>query len=167
MGLLILATDFTSGKYTIAQGAPNAGQLDACITKYESKYLADLMGVELYTLFAATVSSHVPVGARYLNIFNPFQEQPYDCIIRSEGMKEMLKGFIYWEFVRDQPVKNTMNGNVIPQLENNEHAGPDAIYARYNEAIKTYRAIQWYCIEHDDVYPEFKGIDKGIAHWAL
>ena len=165
-------TDFNSGKYKIAQDNFSQATLTAYITKFEKRYLQDLMGIELYNLFVADLVSNVPQTQRFEDIYNEFAEDDDGLvsglsgmastgnkIVRSEGIKEMLKGFIFFEYNRDLPVKNTMTGNVQEDNENSKvltslKAG---ITEKYNEAIATYKAIQWKLEDESATYPEYNG----------
>ena len=64
----------------------------------------------------------------------------------SEGIKEMLKGFIYFEYAKDLSNQMTPYGNVKPTAENSEVVSTlfSMMYTRYNEAINSYRSIQRY-----------------------
>ena len=169
--------DFNSGKYKIAQDNFSQATLTAYITKFEKRYLQDLMGIELYNLFAADLVANVPQTQRFEDIYNEFAEDDDGLvsglsgmassgnkIVRSEGIKEMLKGFIFFEYNRDLPVKNTMTGNVQEDNENSKvltslKAG---ITEKYNEAIATYKAIQWKLEDESATYPEYNGVCKEI-----
>lgn len=161
MGLLVNKTDFI-GKHLIAVSALNATSIDTYITRYEENYLIALLGASLFDLFKAT-----PTATRFAALTAPFHKDKELCIVKSEGMIDMLKGFIYWEIVKDQAVKNTLSGNMVGQVENNVLASNDTLYNRYNEAIRTYWAIQWYIRENLSTYPEYNGQPKGLAHWCL
>ena len=58
----------------------------------------------------------------------------------------MLKGFIYWEYVRDLLNQQTPYGGVKQMSENSVVVDtPHSLFwERYNESIKTYQAIQEY-----------------------
>lgn len=166
MAKILQTTDFT-GKYAISQNNFNTSDLQAFIDKYESKYVYDLLGVELGTLLLSDIAVSTflpPVTAIYATIFNDLsQDEP---LVRSNGIKEMLLGFVYFEFVRTQTVQNTLTGNVLNQ---NEVAtvvdwASTGVYANYNEAITTYRGIQCYVLDNLTVYPTFKGLMKIFAH---
>jgi hypothetical protein len=60
----------------------------------------------------------------------------------------MLKGFVYFEYMKDLTNQTTINGQTIPQNENSLTATSlySMMYTRFNEAVRTYRAIQWYII---------------------
>ena len=87
----------------------------------------------------------------------------------SNGIKEMLLGFIYFEFVKTQSVHNTTTGNVIAQNEVSVQADWNSteVYNNYNEAINSYRAIQIYINENSSIYPEYNGKMKVKAHWSI
>lgn len=169
--------DFSSGKYKIAQDNYSQATLTAYITKFEKRYLQDLMGIELYNLFVADLVSNVPQAARFTAIYNEFAEDDdgltsglsgqvsvENKIVRSEGIEEMLKGFIFFEYNRDFPVKNTMTGNVQEDNENSKvlNSLKAGIIEKYNEAIATYKAIQWKLEDESSTYPEYNGIEKNI-----
>lgn len=142
--------------------------LSAYIAKYEPIYLRELFGVSLYNLFVLDLSSNAPQAARFTAVFNAFAEDDDESdtnnIIVSEGIREMLKGFVFFEYNRDLPVKNTMTGNVAENNENsvNLNAWKAGIMEKYNQAIDTYKAIQWKMEEDPDTYPEYNGVEKEI-----
>lgn len=184
MGLLIFDTDFEKGKYKISQNAFT--DIDSYIDKYEERYLQELMGIELFKLFKADVDTgtHKPVTAKYLSIYNPIAEDdqvfnadfyyfysycsPCGHIRKSDGLVEMLQGFIYFEYLRDQKVKQTPSGAVVGQSENSrttsfEESNP---YSRYNEAVGSYHTIQWFIFKNKQIdYPLFNGQRKQLASW--
>ena len=144
--MIITISDFT-GKYQLSTGMYDAVKLQDYIDKYEKRYLIELFGANLYTEFESDLVANVPQSPNFLKVFNPFYENlTYRQLIISEGIKEMLKGFIYFEYSKDLINQMTPYGNVRPISENSEPVSTlySMIYARYNEAIKTYKAIQTY-----------------------
>lgn len=168
MGLLISQTDFT-GRYKIAQGSFT--DLDSYITQYESDYIKNLLGSDLYDLFAADVDSatKLPVTVIYLSLYNAFSDDNDGCLVISKGMKKMIIGFIYFHYMRDQKIKNTTSGNVVESSEISREAGFTEynLYSRFNESKVTYDAIQWFITENEDDYPDYNGQEIAMAHWAL
>lgn len=164
----LTTADFTTGKYKLAQDNYSNVNLAAYIAKYEPIYLRELFGVSLYNLFVADLSSNVPQTARFTAVFNAFAEDDDESdtnnIIVSEGIREMLKGFVFFEYNRDLPVKNTMTGNVAENNENsvNLNGWKAGIMEKYNQAIDTYKAIQRKMEEDPDTYPEYNGVEKEI-----
>jgi hypothetical protein len=182
---LVVVSDFTD-KYKLAVNNFTTTDLQAYITKYEKRYLQDLLGIDLYNLFIASYSSGLPTGI-YLTLYNDFafdnatfgygftplgsdvtiiEGNNTQKIIRSEGIKEMLKGFIFWEYSRKQKVKNTTTGNVEETNENSNSLSSLRAFidANYNEAITSYNAIQEYIRQNLSVYPDFNGLSKSYNY---
>jgi hypothetical protein len=165
MGKLIQKTDFV-GKFQINQNSYT--QLDSYIDKYEQPYLMELLGAELYELFIADLLNGKPQKAEYLSIYNIIVDQDCGKLMFSEGMVEMLKGFIYFEFVRDDKYKHTPSGIVVNRSDISREAGFSEfdIYGRYNDAVKNYDVIQWYIQKYKSDYPEFNGVPKSLVFWC-
>lgn len=165
MAKIIQTTDFI-GKYAVSQNNFNESDLQAFIDKFESKYIYDLLGVTLGNLFLADITTDFtkPNTQKYKDIFNGINQD--DPLIRTVGIKNMLLGFVYFEFVRTQTVQNTLVGNVVNQIEVSSVVdwSSTAVYSNYNEAITTYRGIQCYILNDSSTYPEFKGLMKTFAH---
>ncbi len=165
MGLLISSNDFT-GKWSLAKS--NEDSIDEYIEEYEEKFLTELLGKELFDLFVADLSGYVadvsvgvPVDQIYLKIFNPFTEKIRGYVVASEGMKRMLVGLIYFYYVRDNAVKQTMNGAVNQVTEVATTSDNTFLYPRYNQAVVTYQSIQNYIMENKTAtYPAFYGVVK-------
>ncbi len=165
MGVVIDTADFSTGKFKIPQSIHT--DLDSYITRYEASYLADLLGASLKTLFVANLTAQVPTSAIYLSLFNAFQTDDGTCIRKSFGIKDMLCGFIWFEYMRDVHLKGSIVGQVKSVNENSEVVGAENyIYQFYNESIQTYSAIQWYIDENSSDYPTYNGICKQINHWS-
>ena len=147
--MFLTVQDFT-GKYQLSTGMYDVTKLQDYIDKYEKRYLIELFGAKLYDEFISDLNiQNVPKSPNFLKIYNPFYENiTFRQLIISEGILEMLKGFVYFEYSKDLINQMTPYGNVRPISENSEPVSTlySMIYARYNEAIKTYRAIQTYIV---------------------
>jgi hypothetical protein len=87
-------------------------------------------------------------------------------LIISKGMKDMLLGFIYFEYMKDSITQTTPIGVVKQSTENSTPISAHTpIYLRYNESVKTYRAIQDYIMQTLGTYPDFRGYMKQYAYW--
>jgi hypothetical protein len=157
MGLLIVDEDF-EGKWKLALG--NNDDIDLYTEEYEEKFLIELLGQELFDLFAAQVTNQVVAPGIYKTIYDPFSEEINGRIVTSNGMKKMLLGLLYFEYVRDNRVKQSMNGAVEQQTEVSTFADNTLVYNRHNDAVATYQAIQTYIYENLSTYPTFKGVIK-------
>jgi hypothetical protein len=145
--MFLTVQDFT-GKYQLSTGMYDVAKLQDYIDKYEKRYLIELFGAKLYDEFMSDYNvANVIQSPNFLKVFNPFYENvTLRQLIISEGIKEMLKGFVYFEYSKDLINQMTPYGNVRPISENSEPVSTlySMIYARYNEAIKSYKAIQTY-----------------------
>lgn len=193
---LITPSEFT-GTFKVATNQYKDVDTQAYIDQVQPDVLVHLFGVELYNLFltATTNGTVAPTEARFLTVYNAFQVQDdgsqgvfytgsawnpcvqpsveggclpgQNQIHQSFGIKDMLKGFVYFHMNKDGDVQATPTGNRTPEstaskmpgqaLRNSRLTGP------YNRAIQSYQAIQWYMKYGPNRanYPEYNGIAKG------
>lgn len=164
----ITYSDFGKGKFELHHGMYEQAKIQAYIDKYERQYLVKLLGVELFNQFVADLSSNVPQTAKYLKIYNPFEYDNVNCYIYiSEGMLDMIKGFVYYQYLKDLTNNVAVSGNVRPLGENSENVSTlnSMIYTRYNDSVRTYKAIQHYICDFSSDYLKYNGISIGMAYW--
>ena len=179
---ILVPSDFV-GKVAITQDDITAVKIQRYIDELEVQYLDDLLGCELSTLLIADLAlppAGEPTAQRFKDIFDkfciditglvfpfPWSHDFFEFFVehrqnRSRGIKEMLKGFIYFEYVRDQPIINSSVGmtrskgvasDVIGSLNN-------GIVFGFNNALKDYWNIQFFINENLTTYSEFNGIRK-------
>lgn len=167
MGILITSADFI-GKYKISTNSFQADKLNDFITQYEQKYLYNLLGKELADLFIADLVAKVPVTSRFTDIYNAINLNLYNQIHESDGMKDMVLGFIYFEWMRKMPINATITGAERSINENSTNAGQlFDIYGRYNDAVNDYKTIQLFILDDLATYPEFLGVEKDFSHWSI
>ena len=168
---ILKTSDFENGRYKIPLSTnQQTGDLPDYITDVENKYLVLLFGVELYDLFIIDLGIPVagdPTDPRFVKVFDPFNEQAEDKLIISTGIKEMLKGFVYYLYTRDIVSRITTIGIEIAEGANSKsiNAIKHDITSRYNEAIDEFKTLQFYmlCVNPDD-YPKFSGSDLDYNH---
>lgn len=158
MGLLVVKGDFT-GVYALSASLSN--NIDPYIAEYEKKYLRELLGADLFTLFEASVSAYVPVDP-YLVLFNEINTDEIYGLLHSDGIKKMLLGFLWYEFATGTAHKHTDTGIVANINENAINADFSLAFAKYNKAIDSYRSIQYYIQKNIRDYPTFKGVPKRL-----
>lgn len=142
---ILTTSDFSNyGKFELHTGQFDNQRLQNYIDKYESRYLKQLFGVELYNQFNVDLLNNFPQSPNFAFIFDAFATDYHYEIVDSDGVVEMLKGFIYFEYSKDLINQMTPFGNVNPKSENSDVASTiySQIYTRYNDAIRTFRAIQ-------------------------
>ena len=165
MSLYIQIADF-KGQDKIAKDKFTESDLQFYIDKFEIRILQELFGADLYTAFAIdfAIDGTKPTDVKFTTIWDAFAIDD-DCgMARSEGIKEMLGLLIYWEYLRDQPIKNNIAGNQINQQANSKQALPSEtnMYTNYNQSLESYWAIQWYILTNPDSYDydEYNGQEK-------
>lgn len=166
--LNITFDDFGKGKFELHKGMYEKQKINQYIDKYERLYLINLFGGDLYNLFIQDLTNGVPVSANFLSIYNPFVvDNSCSGIIISDGLIEMIKGFIYFEYLKDQINQVWVSGNVSPKGENSDNASTlnQQIYTRYNDAVRNYKAIQKYMYINSNEFNEFNGVKKYFTHW--
>lgn len=147
--MFLTPQDFT-GKHELHTGLYDQSKLQDYIDRYEKKYLIEMFGATLFDDFIADLDvNNVPQSPNFIQIFGDFHlNVSLHELLISEGILEMLKGFIYFEYSKDQMNQQTPFGNVTQLSENSKKVTTlnSMIYTRYNEAVKTYNAIQKFMI---------------------
>lgn len=164
----ITYNDFGKGKFELHHGMYEQAKIQAYIDKYERQYLVKLLGVELFNQFVADLVANVPQTAKYLKIYNPFEYDNVNCYIYiSEGMIDMIKGFVYYQYLKDLTNNVAVSGNVRPLGENSENVSTlnSMIYTRYNDSVRTFKAIQSYICDFSSDYLKYNGAGLRTAYW--
>lgn len=164
MASITTPADF-NGQYSINRNKHNTNDIIACIDSVEELVLLELFGVDFKTIVLDGVANLDPI---YEFLFEPFNYQDScDRIWISKGVKEMLLGFVYFEWFATHSVAVVLDGQRENESENSKSAS--SLRAnnekRYNDAVKTYRAIQAYINDNLDIYPEFNGKGKLLMNW--
>lgn len=143
MGILIVASDFT-GKFAIPQNA--FSDLDGFITDTEESYLIDLLGADFYVAFKANLVNKVPVLPKYKTLYDPlafdYGNKSYD----SKGMKKMLLGFIFFDYMRQIKYKPTEMGMVSNVMDTSKTEAVGSLYKYLNDATEIHNIIQVYVL---------------------
>ena len=144
--MIVTISDFV-GKYQLHSGTYVTANIQAYIDKYEPKYLRELFGAELYTDFMSDLDQQTnePKSPNFRYVYFPFAEDVnvFQMLV-SEGIKEMLLGFIYFEYSKDLQNQMTPYGNVQnkSELSNTVSTLSSTIWTRYNESVRTFMAIR-------------------------
>lgn len=168
---ILNVSDFSAkGKFELHTGMFDTPRVQSYIDKYEKRYLIELFGVALYGEFEADLilGAGTPTEPRFIKIFDAFGMDKAGCVIYSEGLKEMLKGFIYFEYIKDSINQMSSIGNVVPVGENSENGTTlySTMWNRYNDGAKSYKTIQHFiCFGNEFDYSGFSGNPKGFAYW--
>lgn len=157
MSNIVQIEDFEYGYYAIPTGCYDSVQFQIFIDEAETRYLDKLLGCELTELLIADLVNGEPQNPDYKVWFDKFCFTPTDCCdyylipytpkeIQSDGVKTMLLGFIYYDFLRDIQVSNTTVGMVNIKGENSEVADlanmQIKVDQRRNRSVRTFNAIK-------------------------
>lgn len=150
-----LTPDDFKGKFSLHTGMYTNATIQEYIDRYEPLYLMQLFGAKMYDQFVSDMGMfNVPISPNFLYLYNPFHENyAFNRLVVSNGLIDMLKGFVYFEYCKDLTNQMTVNGNVRPVGENSGDVSTlySMMYARYNEAVRTYRAIQTHIVNNYNI----------------
>tara|TARA_R110000772_G_scaffold125404_1_gene232110 strand:- start:1279 stop:1764 length:486 start_codon:yes stop_codon:yes gene_type:complete len=154
MSVFVQISDFSEGRFKLATNQYNQGDLQSLIDKFEKPYILQLFGLTMGNAIYSSPTSQLAVT-------DPFQEEINDCLIISEGVTEMLKGLIYFEYARIKIVKSVVGGAVQSGSEQGQVKDTTSydIYTRFNEGVDTWKAIQYKCSNDSVSYPDFNGYE--------
>lgn len=137
--------------------------LDSYISKYERYYLVRLLGAELYDAFVADLTGdpQVPDSIIYETIFEPLHYDSSGLVVESAGIKEMLKGFIYYHYCTENNLLHTIGGMISNVSENSQAQlgsyGSTYVKHKYGKAINNFHNIQLYIEDNKSYYPAYNG----------
>lgn len=151
-------------KWAIANPFDGGNKLQQYIDHYEERYLIDLLGAELYTLFVAGYEDEEEI---YVKLYDPFafDSEHLKKPFISEGIEVMLKNLIYAHYQQEDLGIATGAGKIDLDPEGGRRSTDNEsnTFAYYNQGINTYKAIQQYIKENELDYPEFKGVEKQLT----
>lgn len=172
MGVFIYSSDFV-GKYAIP--STSFTDLDSFIDDNEQAYIIDLLGASLYedfkTKFIANPS--FPNNAGYLTIYKGFSVDHCNIILISKGIKIMLMGFIFFDYMRQLGYEATTQGMVVNVPDTGKSAPEANLFTYLNDATNSYKSTQFYINSvHPELFPpeiapttiNFNGQYKGFSN---
>jgi hypothetical protein len=156
---IITTANFEQGKFKTGFTQFTANDLTACITRNEDKIMTELLGKDLYALYVTGVAGGDPI---YEFLRDAFIEEINEVAYVSQGVVDMLCGFVWCEYQRDIYANNSSIGANRLKGENSDQVSFNGAnyHSRYLEALSTFEAIQAYINDNLDVYPTFNGVCK-------
>ena len=159
MSKIVNITDFVGFHY-LAQSCIADPTLQYYADRYEKQYLVSLLGEDYTAFYASLDTNNPPIDVDVLAWYDPFvatnelHHHPFldtngcsssECYMLSEGVKDMLVGFVFYHYAHDNQINASLTGMVFNSNENSVMATPEQaeayILERYNEAVRTYNAI--------------------------
>ncbi|HKZ36478.1 MAG TPA: hypothetical protein VJ184_02430 [Chryseolinea sp.] len=162
--ILLTLADF-DGFYGLAKSIDNNPLLQEYIDRFEESYIKRILGVELGQLFIDDIkgedSDSASIESRFQIILDPFQKQD-GSIYESKGMKKILAGLIYSEFVEDNQIFHSQSGATTNRAEVSDVLNPvtaaEFAATKWNSSVISIMAVQWWCETEDTTnYAEYDG----------
>lgn len=158
--ILVAVTDFTGDK-TLARSIQNNTLIQSFIDRYETEFIKLILGADLGAAYILDKSNPTqdPI---YTVIEDAFIMDDDSTIKKSKGLKDALVALIFYKFVFETQTKHSQSGVTINQAEVSTVNSPEnaARFAeqKWNQALETIEAIQWYCVTFaPDDYEDYNG----------
>ncbi len=156
--MILSEQDFKTGDLQISEN--DYSDLDAFITDaIETSYIRKMFGTTLGDVFLADLSGDpsVPTSPEWLAVFAQFDVDRSGYSEPCTGIKEILKGFIYRDYVSQQSVINQAGGNKSVRVEASDNEGfPKKSTIFYNRAIENYCILIYFLDQDSATYTDLK-----------
>ena len=172
--MLLKPSDFI-GFYKISTDCYTENDLIAAIEQWEDYFLCQLFGdiekqkyIEQLTGYVVgppeVTGSFPSTTPDFLAIEIPFCKSSLGCKYNaSQGIKNMLLGFIYYKYSPSAHFKSTTGGTIIPMSGNANSVSPRNLgriaEQKHNHSVATLRAIQLCICENIAAFPDYDGCD--------
>lgn len=165
--MIILELSDFDGFYGLAQSNNNKKLLQEYIDRFEESFIKRILGVELGQLFIDDItgvdSDSSAIDARFQVILDKFiKQEKGSSNMESKGMKAVLAGLVYSEYVEDNQLLHSQSGVIINQTETSDVVNPviaaEFAATKWNSSVVSIQAIQWLCgCKEAKTYPEYDG----------
>lgn len=162
--MAILTTADFEGEFELPVGQYINSKIDLYITQVEEDYLTDLLGHRLYSEFIAALAG--TPDQKWVDLRDG-DTYGTDDEFKFKGLKQMLKYFTYYEYMRYAEVQNSKIGNVVNDATNAEPAGTlgkMVIKRMYNKGVDIYCDAINYILDKNDpveIYADLLHTRKG------
>ena len=167
----IIDIDCFKGAHKLSKNCYTESDLQDYIDTQEDYYLCMLLGKDLRDLFVADLVNGVPQTPIYQTIFEKMCvnqscctcHEACDCSYYSYGMKYMVTGLVYSQYILLDQYVHTIGGTVSMETSVSKNISFDnlarASDMRWNEAAESWKAIREYIMQNSTDYPDYKGCD--------
>lgn len=163
------------GDIKISQNSKESADLQSYIDQTQERVLRDLLGDTEYNNFIADLISEVPQTQKWIKFFNGFTWQNDDEYDNNyTGIKQFLRYFTYFEFVRNLNAKTTTVGIQFADAENSLQAtqiqSNVVTEQRFNKGVELYHSatkMLLYYEERTESYTTITEVGAGDYQVAL
>lgn len=159
MSSIVAPAEFI-GKFAITKAFNDGNsKIQDYIDVYEQKYMNELFGAACFQDFLTNIAVE-----KYAKLLDPLSEDISTGLVISEGIKSMLKYYIYAHYKAGDLGIATANGqiDVSPEAGKMQTQNDSNILNFYNQGTRTFVAIQKYIRANKSDYPLFKGKHKEL-----
>lgn len=169
--MILLASQFTGFHDIKTNPVRINNRLQEFIDSSLQGHLVDLLGCEYgNTVYTTDVESLPDNLAALFETQCLSDEYCYDAGVNRfyKGLEWVLKGLIYYDYVRNNSFVNTNTGVVVNQNETSNQVSNLDLYRvceiRYNDAVNNIDTLKRWIYENKDDYPDFK---QKTYHYSL
>lgn len=146
----ILTIDDFDGQFEMPSNSYTDAQIDMYIADVQEEQLTDLLGYDLYNEFMTALDATPDVKWTNLRDGDTYQDGEY--LRKFKGIKEMLKYFTYFEYMRSLRIEARETGFRLPDGTNSDEAGnlgTVRLKRMYNKGIAIYQDAYFYIKEEN------------------
>lgn len=146
----ILTIDDFDGQFEMPSNSYTDSQIELYIANVQEDYLTDLLGHDLYNEFMTALAGTPDAKWTKLRDGDTYEDGEY--LRKFKGIKEMLKYFTYFEYMRSLKIEARETGLRMPDGTNSEEAGVYGtmrLKRMYNKGIAIYQDAYFYIKEEN------------------
>ena len=146
----ILTIDDFDGQFEMPSNSYTDAQIEMYIEDVQEEQLTDLLGYDLYNEFMTALDATPDVKWTNLRDGDTYQDGEY--LRKFKGIKDMLKYFTYFEYMRSLRIEARETGFRLPDGTNSDEAGnlgTVRLKRMYNKGIAIYQDAYFYIKEEN------------------
>ena len=146
----ILTIDDFDGQFEMPSNSYTDAQIEMYIEDVQEEQLTDLLGYDLYNEFMTALDATPDVKWTNLRYGDTYQDGEY--LRKFKGIKDMLKYFTYFEYMRSLRIEARETGFRLPDGTNSDEAGnlgTVRLKRMYNKGIAIYQDAYFYIKEEN------------------
>lgn len=158
MSNIVEISDF-DGQFKISTDQYTEANFEAIRDACQFDLIYEMLGATLGQAFIDDLDAGgVPQNPLFTALYVAFVEDDGSDIVKSIGIKVMVRNYVFVKYARENQVLVAMTGNQESKQENSDSVKSITwLVNKYNDAISTAQAIQWYIGEHSADYPDYNG----------